>query len=88
MSITFELPELEETLRADYGNLNQAAKEALLIDAYRTRRLSIGRLAEVLGYSISHTTAWLDEHRVGPNYSVEDFDVDRATLQKPRGSIS
>ena len=40
MSITFELPELEETLQADYGrNLNQAAKEALLIDAYRTGRL-------------------------------------------------
>jgi predicted HTH domain antitoxin len=79
MAITFELPELEEALRADYGNLNQAAKEALLIDAYRTGRLSIGRLSEALGFSVSHTMAWLGEHRVGPNYTLDEFLADRRT---------
>ena len=86
MTIHFELPELEDDLRADYGNLNQAAKEALLIDAYRTGRLSIGRLAQVLGHSISATNAWLDEHRVGPNYSMTDFADDRNIPEKNNGT--
>jgi len=80
MTIHFELPDLEETLRADYGNLNQAAKEALLIDAYRTGKLSLGKLAQTLGRSPSTTTAWLDQHRVGPSYSPEDLAADLQSL--------
>ena len=85
MAIHFELRELEESLRAGYGDLNEAAREALLIDAYRTGRLSAGRLAETLGRSVSATMVWLDEHRVGPNYSVEDYGVDCKSMGQSGG---
>ena len=86
MSISFELPELEDALRADYGDLNAAARDALLIDAYRTGRLSVGRLAEVRGGSVSSVIAWLGDHGVGPNYSAEDFAADHEALRSVLGS--
>jgi predicted HTH domain antitoxin len=86
MSISFELPELEDDLRADYGDLNAAARDALLIDAYRTGRVSMGRLAQVRGTSVSSVLSWLNEHGVGPNYTAEDFAADQEALQSILGS--
>jgi predicted HTH domain antitoxin len=85
MAITFELPGLEAVLREQYGgDLNQAARDALLIDAYRSGRLSIGRLAATLGLTTIQTVQWLDGHGVGPNYSPADFESDRRSFDDAR----
>ena len=80
MAITFELPGLEATLRETYGDLNQAARDALLIDAYRSGHLSIGRLAAALNLTTIQATEWLDSHGIAPNYSLPDFDADRRSF--------
>ena len=48
MAITFELPGLEDALRDGYGDLDAAAKEALLVDAYRRGRLTRPALGRAL----------------------------------------
>ena len=88
MSVSFELPrEVEHHLQVALGDLGQAAKEALLINAYRHGQISIGRLAETLGMGVIAAQQWLADQRVPINYSVEDFEADCRTLERlfPKG---
>ncbi|MFY9344965.1 MAG: UPF0175 family protein [Planctomycetota bacterium] len=84
MSVSFNIPKpLEDVLRAEWGDLDQAAKEALLIESYRTGRLSIGQVAEYLGFQ----TRWLAEKWLGArgvtmNYGLDDLEDDRRTLDE------
>lgn len=84
--INMELPrDLEEQLKETFGqDLGQAAKESLLIEAYRRGRLSVGRLAEFLGVSIDRAYRFLKDHEITVNYSLEDFDADCASLRELR----
>lgn len=83
MSITFQLEgELEEQFRRDFGDLEQTAREALLIEAYRRGKLSIGRLADTLGIRVIEADAWLAERGIPLNYSITDFHTDLQTLRE------
>lgn len=83
MTVSFDLPtEIEHELRSLFGDLGKAAKDALLIDAYRQGQISIGRIAETLGMERIQAHQWLAGHNVPINYSVEDFEADRSTLNK------
>jgi predicted HTH domain antitoxin len=87
MAISFHLEtELEDQLRRDLGDLGKAARDALLIDAYRKGKLSIGRLARSLEVSVLEADQWLAERGVPLNYSFEDFEADVQTLREFRGS--
>lgn len=83
MTITFQLEDdLERQLRRDLGDLSQAARDALLIEAYRMGKLSVGRLAQTLGIGILETDQWLARHGVPLNYSWDDFSRDQQTLRE------
>ncbi len=85
MPITFELQEdLEQQLSRDFGDLGQAAREALLTEAYRRGKLSIGRLAGTLGIGVLEADAWLAERGIPLNYDFDDFQTDRQTLRELR----
>lgn len=80
MTVSFHLDDqLERQLRRDLGDLDAAAKEALLIEAYRMGKLSIGRLADTLGIGVLEADHWLAERGVALNYSLDDFRADRRT---------
>ncbi|MDZ4782302.1 MAG: UPF0175 family protein [Planctomycetia bacterium] len=65
MSITFDLPEdVEAQLRRELGDLDQAAKEAALVELYRQGKLSHGRFAESLGISRYEADGVLKRHNV------------------------
>ena len=86
MTVTFQLEDdLEKQLRQDLGDLSQAARDALLIEAYRMGKLSIGRLARTLGVAVLEADDWLAQRGVSLNYSCEDFKADQRTLQELRG---
>ncbi|MBI5762375.1 MAG: UPF0175 family protein [Planctomycetes bacterium] len=77
MSVSFQLEsELEDQLRRDMGDLAQAAREALLIEAYRRGKLSVGRLAKSLGIGVLEADSWLAERGVALNYDIVDFKND------------
>ncbi len=87
MSITFHLgDDLEQQLARDLGDLNEAAREALLIEAYRRGKLSIGGLACALGISVLEADAWLGRRGVPLNYDIEDFEADVQTLRELRAN--
>ncbi len=65
-----------------------AARDALLIAAYRMGKLSIGRLARTLGIGVIEVDQWLAQRGVSLNYSFEDFKADEQTLQELRGRSS
>jgi hypothetical protein len=65
MSISFALPEsLEKELREKLGDLDQAAKEAALVELYRQERLTHHQLGEALRLSRFETDAVLKTHKV------------------------
>jgi predicted HTH domain antitoxin len=89
MTITFQLEDdLERQLRRDLGDLSQAARDALLVEAYRMGKLSIGRLARTLGVGVAEADHWLAQRGVPLNYTFEDFTADQNTVRELRGPTS
>ncbi len=75
-------PRIEGILEAEWGDLSRATKEALAIESYRTGKLSLGLLSEMLGMSTIEADQWLARHHVPLNYSPEDLDADRRDLEE------
>ncbi len=82
MQVTFDIPEdIADRLRAVAGSsLEQSARESLLIEAYRRGFVSVGRLAEMLGMGVIEADRWLAGRQVPINYTREDLEADRQTL--------
>ncbi len=83
MTIVVHLEDdLEEQLRRELGDLSQAAHDALLIEAYRKGKLSIGRLARTLHIGVLEADQWLAERGAPLNYTFEDFQADERTSKE------
>jgi len=65
MSIAFDLPaEVEQILRRQFQNLDQAAKEAALVELYRQNKLTHYQLSQALGLTRIETDGLLKQHNV------------------------
>jgi predicted HTH domain antitoxin len=83
MSISIQIPEsLEAVLRSQIGDLDQVAKEALAIEAYRSEKLSIGQVAELLGLTVYEAEGFMKRRGVPAPFTLADFEHDRATLKQ------
>jgi predicted HTH domain antitoxin len=83
MAVTFSLPDgVEGDLRKECGDLDRVAKEALAIELYRSGRISVGFLAEMLGLGVLEADAWLAARGVPLNYSDKDLENDLCTLDR------
>jgi len=81
MHVNLDISEKAETaLRNEWGDLDLAAKEALLIESYRAGKISLGFLAETLGVSRWEAQAWLGRRGVNWNYGQDDLESDRKTM--------
>lgn len=88
MHLTINLsPSAEARIRAALGpDLDGVARDALLIHAYRTGRISLGFLAEVLDLPIRlDAQRWLAEHNEPLNYDQEEWEADHETVRKQFG---
>ncbi len=83
MTVSFELPnDLQHELQIAFGDLGQAAKEALAVRGYSERKFGMGTLRRLLGLEDRWAAEkWLADHQVVRNYSVEDLQADVETLQ-------
>lgn len=78
MSVCIDLsPGLEEQLRRDVHNLDQTAKESLLVNLYRCQTITHHELAESLGLDRFEVEALLGRYGV-----VEDLPLADAVLQE------
>ncbi len=83
MQVNIDIPKaVESILESEWGDLSRAAKEALAIESYRTGKLSLGLLAEMLGVGVIAADQWLAQRGVPLNYSPEDLEADRRDLDE------
>lgn len=78
MAITFELPQqIEQHLRQEVRDLDQAAKEATLVELYRRDKITHRELSEALGISRLEAEAVLSKHQVVADCPTDE-EHDRA----------
>ena len=84
MSVTIELPEeIERQLETEWGNLPRRALEAVALEGYRSGVLTLAQLRRILGFETRmEADAFLKRHGVYLEYSVEDLERDRETLER------
>ncbi len=79
--ITIALPdELSAALAGPGQDLSRAAFEALALAAYRERKITTAQLRCLLGYETRlEVDAFLKQHGVELEYTLEDLERDRET---------
>jgi hypothetical protein len=88
MTLILELPDDKaDELREAFGpQLDRAALEALIIEGYRTRKFGEGVVRRLLGLeSRWDAQEWLSKRGIPSNYSIEDIQADRRTLDNVLG---
>ncbi len=83
--MSIDLPiskEAEQLLRDAWGDgLGQTAFEALVIEGYRCGKFGSATVRKLLNHESRWVTErWLAERGVCANYSLEDLQADRRTL--------
>jgi|CXWL01.1.fsa_nt_gi predicted HTH domain antitoxin len=75
----------ESKLREILGNdLERVAGEALIAEAYRTGKLSIGQAARLLSIPIHDAYGFMKNRGIAVNYTLDDFDSDCDNLVELR----
>ena len=76
----------EHAFRDVWGDqIDQKGLEALAIEGYREGKLSLGKVAELLGLPTTQDAdQWLADRGVALNYSADDFREDCRTLDRLR----
>jgi hypothetical protein len=85
MTLSIELTaDLEAELRESLGeDLNRAALESLVAEGYRLKKLGIGQVCRLLGFtSRLDAEDWLAQRGIHWNYDPADLEADRATFEK------
>lgn len=89
MTLSIHLPpQSEETLLQAFGNdLDRVALEAMSIEGYRTGKLSLGEVANILGLETTIVALeWLGARGVALNYSAADYAEDQKTFERAFGA--
>src|SRR4051812_27732106 len=85
MAVSFELPQaIEKSLREQLGDLDGAAKEALLVELYRQGKLTQDQLAEALGISGYESEGVLKRHGVYLEITTEEVGGDAKAIRTAR----
>lgn len=85
MPVTFDLPrDLEIRLRSQFPDLDHDAREAFAIESYRSGKLSIGQVADVLGTSIYEAEGLLKSRGAVVGLSEPEVEEDLAALRELR----
>lgn len=85
MTLTLHLPEETQAafFRAFGDDLDRVAIEALAIEGYRSGKISLGEVANILKLETSIAAGeWLGARGVSLNYSLADLAADRDTLSR------
>jgi len=81
MEVTVSIPDKFVLPTRPDSDLSRYVLEAYAIESYRQENMSLGQIAEMLGFSIDETHAFLKEHNTPLNYDREDLARDRRTVE-------
>jgi predicted HTH domain antitoxin len=59
--------------------------EQAAVEGYRTRQISRGQVAQMLGMDWAETEEFLAQHQCDRHYDLEDLEADRQNLEKILG---
>lgn len=83
MEITINLPEdVAKVFLGDGESLEREVLEATAIEGYRAGRLSHAQVGRMLDLRRFKVDEFLKKHNVPLNYTIEDLQSDRETLDK------
>lgn len=83
MEITINLPEdVANVFLADGENLEREILEATALEGYRTGKLSHAQVGRMLNLNRFETDEFFKNRDVALNYTIEDLEADRRTLDK------
>lgn len=85
--VTIQLPDdIERHLRQVDPHLDESARDQFLVNNYKAGRLSTGDIAIILGFETRfEAEQWLGRRGVNQNYSMENLEADRSTLDRILG---
>lgn len=81
MEITVSIPDKFVLSASQQGDLERQMLEAFAIEEYRREAISFGLLRELLGLSVDEANELLKSRRVEVNYTAEDIEYDRKTME-------
>lgn len=85
MAILIDIPEdIERVLRGTVENLDEAAKEAMLVELFRQGKLKTVELSRALGISRLQLDEVLKRHEVYYDLTVDDVVRESESLSKLR----
>jgi Uncharacterised protein family (UPF0175) len=88
MRIELELPD-DIAVALQSPDLSRMALEAIAIEGYRSEKLGRGQVQRILGFTTPmQVDAFLKEHDVYLNYTIEEYEKDLATLERLRNKES
>jgi predicted HTH domain antitoxin len=89
MAITIQIPpDIERELRQVDPQLDNSARDQFLVAHYQAGKLSTGDIAEILGFDTRfEAEEWLAAHGACQNYSLDDLEADRQTLDRILGPV-
>ena len=84
MDVNFEISEdVAAQLRSSGTDLNQLAKELLLVESFRRGVVTHAQLAQALGLDRFETDELLQRHRIyEQSLTMEDLESDRRNLEQ------
>ena len=83
MEVTIKLPEdVAGVFLANGENIEREVLEATALEGYRSGKLSHAQIGRMLNLSRFEIDEFLKTHDVPLNYTVEDLEADRRTLDK------
>jgi predicted HTH domain antitoxin len=82
MKITIDIPdEYIEQLEPNLSNLSQHVLETLVVEAYKSQRLTSAEVGRILKLNRFEVDAFLKQHQAYLHYTIDDFNQDLQTLQ-------
>ncbi len=84
MKITIEVPDdMANALQEKWPDMPRGLLEILALEGYRCGALGDGQLRRLLGFETRFEVhAFLNEHNVPLNYSMEDLEHDREMAKR------
>lgn len=82
MPISFEIPhDIERQLRTEGADLDDKAREALLVELFREQKITHRQLGEALGLEAYETDGLLKRYNVGLGISAEEMREEALSLR-------
>ncbi|MBC7909123.1 MAG: UPF0175 family protein [Pyrinomonadaceae bacterium] len=84
MQVIIDLPEdVARQLQANEQDVERNVLEAIALENYRSGKLTQAQVRKMLGFQTDlQVDAFLKAHNVYLEYSIEDFEKDRETLER------